>query len=230
MEKTSKPGVLVAGGGFPEYHRVREILRSAYRTAAADSGMDVLVQWGERADIWVGDMDSTLLGDGNTEPGNGKPEGRIPESSYPAEKRVFPRDKDKTDTELAMDELVAAGCDTIYLLGGGGGRMDHLLALYFLFLRRRAPLLREWISDTARVIRIDGEWEIHGAEGREISFFPLEDGCRMTSSGLRWNLDGLEWSLGDGGISNRIDRESCSVTMEHGSLAAVMNCNKEGRE
>ncbi len=206
----------MAGGEPPAYQDVQEILSRASITAAADSGMDVLRTWGGAADIWVGDMDSTRLETRLED----RPETRL---------ETYPREKDETDTEIALRRLEEEGCRHITLLGGGGGRMDHLLSLYFLFVRGRSPALKEWILPDARVVRIDEHWELHAARGQTLSFFPLEDGCRMESRGLRWNLDGLEWSLGDGGISNRIDSSPCWVRMKQGSLAALIIAEKEGQ-
>jgi thiamine pyrophosphokinase len=62
----------------------------------------------------------------------------------------------------------------------------------------------------------------YGRPGELISFLPVGCvPCRMTSSGLRWPLDDLEWGRGDLGISNEfVDRE-VRVSMRSGRLLVI---------
>jgi thiamine pyrophosphokinase len=153
---------------------------------AADSGLDVLRSWGVRPNLVVGDMDSiadpSVLAD------------------YP-DVMPFPRDKDDTDTEIGIRELRSRGFGRVVLAGGGGGRLDHLLAVRALLERPNGP--DEWLTRFERVIRLEEPAQFVVAAGATISVFPLAGGASgMKSSGLKWPLDGLRWDQGHFGVSN----------------------------
>ncbi len=41
---------------------------------------------------------------------------------------VYPKEKDKTDTQLAVEKGIEAGCENFFIYGGTGGREDHTFA------------------------------------------------------------------------------------------------------
>jgi thiamine pyrophosphokinase len=153
---------------------------------AADSGLDVLRRWGIRPDLVVGDMDS--LSDASMLAGYDNVQ-------------EFPRDKDETDTEIGIRELRSRGYARLVMAGGGGGRLDHLLALRSLLERPEGP--DEWITASERVVRLAGSARFRVPEGSTVSVFPLAGGAEgMHSEGLKWPLDGLVWDNGHFGVSN----------------------------
>lgn len=103
---------------------------------AADSGLAVAESYGKdfEADFILGDMDS--LDDIK----------RL--DKYPKEVvQTFIRDKDFTDTELAVKKALEIDSDAfITLIGGGGGRIDHFFAIYELFSWQKA--MDVWIPGT----------------------------------------------------------------------------------
>src|SRR4030042_581619 len=104
---------------------------------------------------------------------------------------------------LRAASLVIAADSGFDLAGGGGGRLDPLLAVAGLFQRKSPPLA--WYTALERIERVDGEAELSGCLGRRVSFFPLGQAAGgLSSEGLKWPLDGLEWARGQGGISNLV--------------------------
>ncbi|MDR3192027.1 MAG: thiamine diphosphokinase, partial [Treponema sp.] len=118
-------GIAFIGGEGPRPDLIRRILgedRAGILSVAADSGLMAAEGAGFRPDWIVGDMDS--LDD----------PARL--EKYPPERVLrYPGDKDFLDTELALSLLWEKGCTETWLLGGGGGRMDHLLGIRSLFER-----------------------------------------------------------------------------------------------
>jgi len=178
--------MLVIGGEAPPEDYVKSILPGYSYICAADSGLDKLIAWNMEPDLVVGDMDSvknpSIL------------------SNYKNTK-LYPIDKDYSDTELALMELIAMGFEYICLVGGGGGRLDHLLAIRALFERARGP--DEWLSPGGRLLRIGKACNFSCRAGSIVSVFPLAFGAySMKSKGLKWPLNGLAWNPGGFGLSN----------------------------
>ncbi len=208
--------LLVTGGKAPPYSRLESRMGGFSLVCAADSGLDTLVAWGISPDIIVGDMDSVsspaLIG-------------RFPEATLIIESQ----DKDETDTELGLAALAARGADRIVLAGGGGGRLDHLLAIRAIFERRAAGRRpNEWHTAQEVVFLVEeGQVFDHDAAmGSTVSVFPLAEGASgMSSSGLKWPLDGLRWGPGDSGISNVAGEGRFRISAGRGDLLVVLLLN-----
>jgi len=184
--KLQRTGLLVTGGDTPPFIALQPRMKEFSFICAADSGLDTLRNWGVEPDLVVGDMDSlsdpSILG------------------QY-RDVQTFPRDKDDTDTELGIRALRTLGYERVVVAGGGGGRLDHLLALRSLLEREDGP--DEWFTAAERVVRIGTATTFKVQTGATVSVFPLGDGASgMKSRGLKWPLDGLSWDRGHFGVSN----------------------------
>jgi thiamine pyrophosphokinase len=143
---------------------------------------------------------------------------------YP-DQRVFryPADKDYTDTELALTFLWEQGCDEIWLIGGGGGRIDHLFALRSLFDRKRTP--DRWFTDGADIycLKEKSKLTIIHPPASIVSLFPVGEGpWKAGSHGLKWSLDGLNWNRGFFGVSNVALKGTFSVFSEEGRFLVIL--------
>jgi thiamine pyrophosphokinase len=135
----------------------------------------------------------------------------------------FPRDKDLLDTEIALNLLWDKGYADIVIIGGGGGRLDHLLALRALFDRPRCP--RRWITDNEDVRRVEqGETlEFSSAADTRVSVLPAATGpWEAFSAGLKWPLQGLRITPGWVGISNAAVRQQVSVRAVRGRFLVTL--------
>jgi thiamine pyrophosphokinase len=153
---------------------------------------------------------------------------------YPMERVLrFPRDKDYTDTEYALNLLWEKGCAKVILVGGGGGRLDHLLAIRSLFEREKYPC--RWVTRAEDVRCLDassdsGESSISSDElnldlpiGSTVSVFPLGEGYwEAESLSLKWPLNGLNWNRGSCGISNRTVKETLSIRVIRGRFMVIV--------
>ncbi|MFW6213816.1 MAG: thiamine diphosphokinase, partial [Spirochaetota bacterium] len=80
-----------------------------------------------------------------------------------------------------------------------------------------------WLTEDSVVQLITGDHRETALPGQIVSFFPMKcSRCRMRSKGLRWPLDGLDWQLGDAGVSNEFETPTVHVTMEEGTLLMIM--------
>jgi thiamine pyrophosphokinase len=201
-------GIIVTGGNAPEYRFVADILSKSDFIIAADSGLDTLKSYDIEPDIVLGDFDSLI-------------DPSLLEQISPEKIIKYNCDKDFTDTELALDYLYQKKYNKIIIIGGGGGRFDHQIALYSLFSREIAPSL--WITPKEKIFLIDRHFSISIKKNTLISFFPVgKNLCQMTSSGLKWELDGLEWYIGDSGISNIALNDTIIINMLSGRLIMII--------
>ena len=138
-------GIIFTGGDGPPPETIKRLIDNEAEGAllvAADSGFAAMEKAGLRPDWVIGDMDS--LSDLS----------RL-ESIPPERVLRFSRDKDFTDTEIAFSHAVDQGCDEIWIIGGGGGRLDHLLGISYLFERVKFP--RRWITSAEDIRCIEAE-------------------------------------------------------------------------
>jgi len=200
-------GVLFVGGAVPAPGGVADDLAEAGLVAAAEAGLERALAMSVTPDFVLGDFDSladtSLL------------------ERFPADRVLrFPTDKDESDAEIGLRLLAARGCDDVTIAGGGGGRLDHLLALALLFEREGAP--RRWVTDREDVRLVDGEASFDGWRGSTVSVFPLGEGAaELFSEGLRWPLGGLAFARGWAGLSNVADDDRVRVGVGRGRLLVV---------
>jgi thiamine pyrophosphokinase len=206
-------GLLLLGGEGPPRHLLEPILPTVVCTIAADSGFDLARRLNILPDLLVGDFDSL--------------EHSRELEEYPQERiRRYPRDKDDTDAELGLKALWERGIQRVVVAGGGGGRVDHLLGLICLFEREKTPTL--WYTSKEIIQVVEGKHVVSGCQGQTVSFFPLgETVAGMSSSGLKWPLDGLEWRRGDMGISNVFTEDPCTISVRQGRLLMIRTIVEE---
>jgi len=210
-----KQGIIFTGGENPPLQFIKTLINKEPEALiiAADSGLLTVENAGFKADWIIGDMDS--LGD----------KSRL--NHYPLERIVrFQHNKDFTDTEAAFSLAIEQGCSEIWIIGGGGGRIDHLFGIRSLFERDFFP--DRWITDTAD-IRCIKECDFCCILDKEacVSVFPLGDGpWEAKSSGLKWPLEGLPWNRGFFGLSNVAVEGEFVIKAEKGRFMVVLPVNK----
>ena len=207
--------IVVIGGDHPTAERANSLRVRADLIVAADSGYDTCLRLGLLPAAIIGDMDSVTA--------------ELPAGLAGGPQVIkWPRNKDYTDTELAIRWAREQGAQRIILLGGGGGRLDHVLGIHALFQRPDAP--DAWYTGHDELILIRHYMRTVSRQGITVSFFPAGSGiCRARSQGLQWPLDGLSWNNGDCGISNITTANELELHIESGSLAMVRNLG-EGDE
>jgi thiamine pyrophosphokinase len=214
-------GIVFTGGEGPPPGLVKGLLAGPAKgalTVAADSGLEAAEAAGLRPDWIIGDMDS--LDDA----------ARL--DKYPSGSVIrHAADKDYTDTELALSLLREKGRDEAWLLGGGGGRVDHLFAIRSLFERERPPA--RWITAAEDIYCLDAGGGTGAANGRElalslesdapVSVFPLGDGpWKADSRGLKWPLGAVVWNRGFFGLSNVALSGAWAITVEWGRFMVIL--------
>lgn len=176
---------------------------------AADGGARTALAFGLQPDVVIGDFDSI----------DAATRRQLERRSVPFE--TYPREKDATDGQLAVERALAADPSQLLLLGFlGGPRLDQALANVLVLLRVEIPAVLLDESNECTLLRA-GAWQAWRPEpGEVISLIPLAgppEGVR--TRGLRWALAGDRLEPGDTrGISNEPVAEEVSVAIERGLL------------
>lgn len=175
---------------------------------AADGGLDTLAALGIRPDLVIGDLDSA-----KTAPAEDIPLIRLPTH------------KDITDTDAAVREALARGCDRFFFYGVLGGRPDHSYANFTLLAR----LARQG----CRAVLYGAGYEITAVHNGELTFDPA---CRGYLSVFSFSeksegvsLRGLAYEMENGvltsdfglGVSNEFTGAPASVSVKNGTLLVM---------
>jgi thiamine pyrophosphokinase len=206
-----RTALVFAGGDPPPAESLRDLDPSAL-VIAADSGLDHALALGFRADVVVGDLDSVT------------PAALARARDAGADVEPHPAEKDETDLERALRRAVALGVQRVTVVGGGGGRHDHLLAnALVLGHDDYAGLELDALVGTARLTVIRTRAELRGTPGSFLSLLPLGGPARgIRTEGLRYPL--RDEALVPGttrGVSNELDAPVAVVSLVDGVLLAV---------
>jgi len=210
----------VFAGGDPPTIDIAAIDERCGFAVAADSGLDHALRLRVTPDLVVGDMDS-VSADAL----------RRAVAANHTEVDRHAQDKDATDLELALDAIVARGFARAVIVGGGGGRMSHILgnATLLASTKYQAVDLEWWLgTTTVLVANRRRSPEIEGSPGDLISLIPIGRVEGLTTRGLAWELDDEGLAVGTSrGISNRLEHETASVRVASGVVLVVTESGSE---
>ena len=179
---------------------------------AADAGVHEAERIGLHVDLLVGDLDSA----------DPAAVARVEATGGRVERH--PADKDASDLELALVAAAAADARRVLVLGGDGGRLDHLLGNAFLLASTRFAELRiDAVLGAARIHVIRDERTMEGVAGELVSLFAAGGpALGVSTEGLRWRLDGDDLLPGSTrGLSNEFVEETAIVHVGDGVVLAV---------
>ena len=210
------PVLIFANGALDDGGWVAPYLARAGAVIAADGGLRHLLALGHRPDVLIGDLHSLPPG--------------VDADGSAAEVIRHSRDKDETDLELALLYAVAHYPDReLLVLGGFGGRFDHLLANVLLLAHPQLlgrPIRFVDDRQSAWLLSADpppGEMTITGAPGDVVSLLPLGGPAHVVATtGLRWPLHDETLIFGPArGVSNEMTAAVATVRLGAGVLICV---------
>lgn len=200
-------GLIAAGGTGLKSGYLLELCRDADIVVAADSGIDNLDMDLCKIDFLVGDFDS--ISDCGT----------LEEGDSPFQIIRFPVEKDKTDTELAIDLLVQKGCDEITIIGAIGSRMDHSMSNIYLLRRfQQLGIKIKIIDNNNEISYLSDEAQIIKESGYYYSILPVgPEGITVTLEGFHYPLKKELIQYGSSlGISNYIEEMEGRIKVHSG--------------
>jgi thiamine pyrophosphokinase len=204
--------IIFANGLVPDPESARQLIQPEDILYAADGGTCLALALGLSPSVVIGDMDSLT------------PEDRKDLEARAVEIQQYPRDKDKTDLELAMDSAIQAGYREILIVGALGGRLDQTVANLSLLSDPRFSLCDIRLDDgVEEAFFTRNRCEIGGKSGDIVSLIPwggIVTG--ISTEGLRWPMRG-ETLFPDRtrGISNELLQQKASIILKSGLLLII---------
>ena len=214
--KSQKTALLISGG-ILNASFLQTVLTEEQPdyVVAADAGLRLCKETGLCPDCIVGDFDSVAADilkdyDGKTRIVTHQPE------------------KDATDTELAIELAIEAGCDRILLCGATGGRIDHMLAnLDTLKCMLDCKVTGVVLDEQNRITLHNSSFSMSKKTcyGTYFSLIPYSDVVTgVTLQGMKYPLTDATLKKGKQSglcVSNEIVEETAHITLREGMVLAI---------
>jgi thiamine pyrophosphokinase len=180
---------------------------------AADGGANFLLKHNIIPDVLIGDFDSIS-------------ESSLGELRTQSEIVQFPREKDKTDSELALDYCVDEHFDFVTMVNAVNGRLEHSLANIFLienFVQKGLSIYCINKENEIFVLHGPDEMELNSKKDAEISLIPLTEQVKTEFiKGFKYPLQKeILYRNHTRGISNIAENEKLSVNISSGILLII---------
>ena len=208
----SSKAIIICSGEIKDYLFIESYINKDCFIICADGGARHLKRLGITPNIILGDFDSIE---------------RETLEKYANDKTIeiikYPKEKDMTDSEIALDCAINKGFLDIVLLGATGSRYDHSLANIFL--------LRKYIDCNAR-LRIINENNIVNITnnkivldkkiGFKVSIIPLTGNILVTTKGLKYKLNKDRLFFGSSiGVSNEYESMKAEILILEGVALVI---------
>ena len=204
--------IIFANGDLPDINKARSILKDDDYIICADGGTRHASVLDLKPDLVIGDMDSTdklhlkkLRSDG-----------------VPLE--LFPRDKNETDLELAINHASGLNPKEIVIVAALGGRIDQTLANIALLSDVQRSTFNLRLDDGVDEIFIcRNQVEVHGRSGDIVSLIPWGGAVAgIHTENLRWSLNNETlYPEKTRGISNEMTTDVAEIKISAGLLLIV---------
>lgn len=210
--------IIFIGGDAPSADLARPHIDGAM-VIAADSGWEHAVAAGAVPHLLVGDMDS------------------IREAHLADARRLgvdiveHPRDKDRTDLEIALVAARGAGARTVHVVSGGGDRFDHVLAMVHSIAAHADDADVSAQVGTSRIDILTPRVHLTfgTVPGDTVSLVPLGGHAKgVTTRGLKWELDrDTLRSFESRGVSNVATTDRVRISVRTGVVAVIRPDHRE---
>jgi thiamine pyrophosphokinase len=204
--------VVVSSGSIIDYLYYDKLFHEAGFIVCADGGAAHLKRMGIVPDVLVGDFDSI-----DTE-----------HLQYYREKNVevykYPKEKNMTDTELAVKVAIDRGYKDIVIIGGTGGRLDHTLS-NILLLKKMLDrgIMGKVVNEHNEIFLTAGSVEVIAQEEYNLTLLPVTERVEgITTKGLYYPLRGETIEMGSSrGVSNKFVAGKAQISITSGILAVI---------
>ncbi len=216
-----KRAIIFVNGNLSDVSQAKKTITDEDYLIAVDGGVKHVLKLGLVPQVVIGDFDSTpLLLQKKLKK---MCKGLINQTPTLIK---YPKKKNKTDFELAIDLCLERNFHEIIIFGILGDRIDHLMANIFLLTKTQTE------NESIKIKVVEGNKEIfilnkvitiNGKIGDEISIIPVSEKLDgITTNGLGYRLNNETLLFGSTrGISNVLNKISAKITVADGIALAV---------
>ena len=205
-------GLIICNGEIRDFSFYKKYFNKADLVICADGAAYHMSRFGVVPHILIGDFDSITTDEYNHFLRQG------------VKIKKFPAEKDKTDTELAVEYALDAGCREITLIGAVGSRIDHTLSNVFLLKKIVESGACGWIVDEKNQLTlIKKNITLVKEHNEKVSILPLSEKVEgITTKGLYYPLCNATLVHGSSrGISNEFTGVTAEITVKKGLLLVL---------
>jgi len=209
-----KRAVILSSGEIGVLNFYKKIIRRNDKIICADGGLRFAKKLGLKPDVLIGDFDSLKKSELS---GLNKTKTKI---------LSFPKEKDKTDTQLAVEYAISSGVGEIIMLGSLGGRIDHLLSnIHLLRLGVKKSITIKILDEFNEIRIIDKALNFRTRKGETLSLLPLTEKVKgIYTEGLKYPLKNGTMVLGNPyGVSNETISSKVKIKIRSGLLLLIRN-------
>jgi thiamine pyrophosphokinase len=212
--------IIISNGrlGDPGFFRRRLETIDAVTIICCDGVIRHLEELGCQPDVIMGDMDSADAA------------GLRKYADRGIKILKYNRDKNATDTQLALEYALALNPESIEIWGALGGRIDHALAnLFLLKIAEKFGIKTSLIDEYCEIFAVAKDISIKNAVGQTVSLFPLDSPAEGISlNGFKYPLNNERLEMGGSrGMSNVIIQSPATIYIKYGSLLIVQYRRKD---
>jgi len=206
-----KTALIYLNGGPIDEKRLMSAIKEAPYIIAVDGGANFLHIHKIIPDVLIGDMDSIHQ--------------NISRELVQKNTIVIrhPKEKDQTDSELAISYAIDQGCKEIIITGFGGDRLDHIIATIHFLCSVINKIKVKILQNNEDIYFVTKSLQFQGKKDDEVSIIPLlADAKGVTTKGLQYALsDELLNVSSTRGVSNVMNNTIVSITLKKGRLMVV---------
>ena len=204
--------IIFANGELPGLETARTLIHPDDYIICADGGTRHALTLGVTPNLVIGDMDSA----------DGDALQKLREHGVTVES--FPKDKNETDLELAINRAIELIPMQIVIVAALGGRLDQTLANITLLTDLRLSSFDVRLDDGVEEIFLcRDQVEVQGMSGDIVSLIPWQGAVsEVATNNLKWPLR-KETLYADKtrGVSNEMTSDTASVSIGSGLLLIV---------
>lgn len=207
-----KNAIVFSGGEVNNLMQTASLIPEDAFVVCADSGVYNCEKLKYKANIIVGDFDSSVLEE-------------VKNLTCAENAQIVKLNpiKDDTDTEHCLDILVKEGFTNIYIVGAIGTRMDHTLANVFLMEKYHKQGADIIVVNENNIVHFltEATLELSKNSMKYVSVVPLED-VTISNNGFKYPLNNetlIRYS--SRGISNELSSDKGSITISKGCALII---------
>ncbi len=198
--------VILANGAFPVHPVPQGALHAADMIVCCDGAAEKLVAHGLEPAIIIGDLDSVPA---------------AIKEKY-AEILVLDSDQETNDLTKAVNWCISKGIKEVTILGATGIREDHTLGNISLLAEYSRRIDAVMLTDTGFFRVYDHSVSVASHPGQQVSLFSIDPTLKVTSSGLKYPLDGLTLHSWWRGTLNEAEGDSFCLEFDEGQIIVFL--------